>query len=176
MRKAILTIALLVLVAAVPVVALAGDSISGQTQAADAKAGAVLLDKLTATFKHLAESGSGNRAALEQTMGGLITEARQARAQKQLDAVFYFKFNRLMSVIQMAVVEDPNDLLNPIFYREDGDFIEEVTGEKAALPSHKGGGVGLAAIADALANEILNLRLYLETLPRREALRQEFYK
>ena len=174
MKRTFLAFVLVALVTAVPAAASADSP--DAAQAAGIKTGAVLLDKLTATFKHLAESGTGGREALEQAMQELITGARQARAQKQIDAVFFFKFNRLMTVIQLAIVEDPQGILGSIVDREVGDFIEEVTGEKVTISSKEGKGVGLASIADALANEILNLRIYLDTLPRREAMRQEFYK
>jgi hypothetical protein len=173
MKKAISALAAAALLAAVSVAA-AGEPSAGQ--AAGIKTASSLLDKLTGTFKHLAESGTGGRAALEQVMQGLVAEARAARAQKQLDPVFHYRFLRLMSIIQMAIVEDPQGILVPLFNREVGGFLEEVTGERPALPSHPGGGPGLAAIAGALAEEILNLRIYLDTLPRRAAMLQDFYK
>lgn len=191
MKKAILAISLAVLIAAIPVAALEDGSAAAQPNSAQdtqkaaqkaaqassaAKAGNVLLDKLTGTFKHLAETGTGGREVLEKAMQGIVTEARAARAQNQIDAVFFYKFNRLMTVIQLAIVVDPKGILAPLVDREVGDFIEEVTGERPVLPSHPGGGPGLAAIAGALAEEILNLRIYLDTLPRRAAMLQDFYK
>ncbi|MBM3297834.1 MAG: hypothetical protein FJY83_09595 [Candidatus Aminicenantes bacterium] len=189
MKKSLTAIALVAFFAAVPAAALedgpaAGQASaeqtalkSGQVQAsAAAKAGSVLLDKLTGTFKHLAETGAGGREALQKSMQALITEARAARAQNQVDAVFFFKFNRLMTVIQLAIVEDPQGILAPLIDREVGAFVEEVTGESVVLSGAEGKRVGIGTIAGALADEILNLKVYLETLPRREAMRQDFYK
>jgi len=173
MKKSILALCLIVLFAGGTAAAMDDDPAAEQT--AGTKAGYALLDKLTGTFKQLAETGTGGRAALEKAMGDIITEARQARTQKQIDPVFFWKFNRLMTIIQLAVVEDPKGILNPLIDREVGGFIEEVTGEKVMLSGKDGKGVGLGAVAGALAYEILNLRIYLDTLPKREAMLQDFY-
>ncbi|OGD19728.1 MAG: hypothetical protein A2Y69_06830 [Candidatus Aminicenantes bacterium RBG_13_59_9] len=185
MKKALSAIAIVAILAAVPAAAFEDAAASTQptseqaaqkaAQTAGIKVAVSLLDKLTGTFKEMAETGTGDRAVLEKAMQEIITEARQARAQKQVDAVFFFKFNRLITIIQLAIVEDPKGILAPLVDREVGDFIEEVTGERIVLPSKGGKGVGIGLIAGALADEILNLRIYLETLPRREALIQEFY-
>ncbi len=136
------------------------------------KAGYALLDKIIVFFQDMAEKGTGGPKKVEPFLQELMAEVKKSKVQAMIDPVFFKRYTRLLMVLKLAIVEDPEGILGPLIKRESSRFIEDVTGEEF----HFEGKGGIGAIADALAEEILNLRLYLDNIERKAKLKEEFQK
>jgi len=141
---------------------------------ADLKAeegGYALLDKFILTFRQMAESGTGGRDKVFPAMDGMMTEAKQAKAQGKIEPVFYHRFTRILRVCKLSIIEDPAGTLAPLIDREIGAFIEDVKGEEVDNASNKNN-IGL--FADAIAEELINLKMYLDGQKEKARLKDEF--
>ncbi len=137
-----------------------------------AEAGYVLLDRILVLFQNLARTSAGSREAVENGLEAIFTEAVQAKAGNQVDPVFFRRFNRLLTVMRLSFLSDPKGILKTHIDRVTADFVEDVTGRAPALD--KGEGVGLGLLAGALADEIANLRIVLETRERKAKILNEW--
>lgn len=136
-------------------------------------AGYALLDKFIGLFRQMAITGTGGKEVADKAMEEVMAEAKQARAQKQLDPVFYRRFNRLLMVCKIAV--DSEGILGPLFNKEVGEFVLDMYGElQEPLSPEKKMSVGL--VAGAITEELLNLRFYLDTRERRAEVMNDLMK
>ena len=140
--------------------------------AAQGKEGTALLDRLNLMFKDLAEKGSGGEAAVVPGLQALLADAKKAREENRIDAVFFRRYRRILMVLRLMVLEDNQGILSPLIERELGDFVEDVKGERIEMSGEK----AIAAVAGSVAAEILDLHLYPERLKAREKLMKEFEK
>lgn len=153
------------------------------------KAGYTLLDKFVMTFKRMAETGSGGRTKVDEALKSMMADAKKAKEEKQIDPVFFRRYNRLLMTCKLFIVEDQEGILGPLIEREISRFVEDVKGFKIDFPEKKVigkdiNGVKIDAkrvkaigyVADALAEEIINLHLYLDNVKKKEELRKEFEK
>ena len=132
----------------------------------------VLLNMVIDDFKTMAGEGTGGYEVVNTKMQTWMAEAKKAKSQGHIDSVFFRRFARMMMVIKLAIVPTPNDtegILDSIIEREINLFIGDVFGEEPDLKER-----GIGVIATALAEEILNLHLYLDTKDRREELKKKF--
>jgi hypothetical protein len=132
------------------------------------KAGYALLDLLITAFRDMVTKGTPE--TLEPTLFKMSAELKKAREVGEIDAVFYGRFRRLLSVVKLISGPDPGGLLGPVINRELYFFVPDITGEDFK------GGEGPAAInqvANAIAEELLNLQIFLDTKDQREALRRK---
>lgn len=136
------------------------------------KTGYALLDKIIVFFQDMAEKGTGGREKVEPFLQEMMSEVKKARVQALVDPVFFKRYTRLLMVMKLAIVEDPEGILGSLINREVSQFIEDVKGEKVQIEGKK----GLGYISAALAEEILNLRLYLDNKERKAKLKEEFKK
>ncbi len=100
----------------------------------------------------------------------MMAEAKKAKKEDQIDQVFFRHYNRLLIVIKLVIVEDTEGILSPLIEREVGGFVEDVKGAKADIMGE--GAVGV--VAEAIAEEIINLSLYLDNLKRKQELKKKF--
>ena len=135
--------------------------------------GYALIDKYILTFKAMAEKGSGGPDEMNKALDSIMVETEKAKEQGSVDPLFYHRFRRLLQVTKLAIIEDPAGILVPLLEREIGLFVEDVKGEIPRLDGSKGG-IGIGAVADALAEELVNLHLLLAGKKDREKLKQEF--
>ncbi len=136
--------------------------------AAPVDSGYALLHSLTAFFQSMSRMKEEPEKR-EPQLVQIMKKAIQAREANQIDALFYARFRRMLTVIKLIMTPD-NGLLVPLINREIGLFVEETTGE-----AWKRDGPGaLARIAAALEEEIVSLQLYLDDRPQRDALKQKF--
>ncbi len=140
--------------------------------AGKAEPGFVLLDRILVMFQKMAASGSGGREAVAKGLEDIFNEAVQAKTRAQIDPVFFRKFNRLLMIMRMNFLADSKGILQDAVNRLTADFVEEIAGVRPALD--KDGMVGLGAMAGALAEEIVNLRLHLESRDRKAKLLEEW--
>jgi hypothetical protein len=132
------------------------------------KAGYGLLDLFVTAFRDMATKGTPE--TLEPTLLKMASELKKAREAGEIDAVFNARFSRVLAVVKLIIAPDPGGMLGPVINRELLFFVHDMTGE-----DYKGG-EGAAAInqvANAIAEEILNLQIYLDTKDTREALRKK---
>lgn len=140
--------------------------------AEEKSAGYALLDKIIGTFRELAEKGTGGEEALNKPLQEMMAEAKKAKAQGQLDALFYRRFTRLLMLIKLVVANDPEGILTPLREREISEFVEEVKGQTTS----EIGGPKIGIISDAIAEEILDLRFYLDNKENKAKSKEEFFK
>ena len=138
----------------------------------DKKAGYTLLDEFIMTFKRMAETGSWGRTKVDQALESMMADALKAKEENQVDPVFFRRFNRLLMTCKLFIVEDREGILGPLIESEISRFVEDVKGIKTDVMGKK----AIGSIADALAEEIINLHLYLDNVKRKEELRKEFEK
>jgi hypothetical protein len=143
---------------------------SRATSAKD-ESGYLLLDKIITGFKTMAEEGNGGYESVNALLQDAMAEAKAARAQGRIDAPFFSRYHRLLVVAKLAIVDTPYDkegILDEFIFREVNSFINDVTGGQRTVDK----GVDLAAagenkrgigfIAAAMAEEIINLHIYLD--------------
>jgi len=141
---------------------------AGEDGAADVKkAGYALLDKYVAAFQEIASSGSG--AGLENRLRAMADDAKKAKDAGEIDRVFFTRYSRLLALSALVVAADQGNLLAPVVELELADFLKDVTGEDVVALR---GAEAVGQVARALAEEVINLQLYLDTLERREALKK----
>ncbi len=134
-----------------------------------------LIDMYVVMFKGLADSGTGGPDALNAALDKIMNETVKAREQAAIDPIFDHRFRRLLMVTKLAALQDKARILTPVVERELGRFIEDVEGKVLNLEGGKEG-IGIGAVADALAEEIVNLQILLEGKKDRERLKREFMK
>jgi hypothetical protein len=153
----------------------AGPQLWPAASAGKTEAGYVLLDRILVLFRNLAMHGSGGergREAVEKGLEDIMTEAVQAKTKNQLDPVYFRRFNRLLVVMKLAITSDSKGILKSHIDRMTADFVEDISGQAPALG--KDGSVGLGALAAALADEIANLRIHLDTKEQKAKLLEQW--
>jgi hypothetical protein len=169
MIRKIMCVAALCLMA-LPIMA---DDSAGAPVPVDKKVGYALLDGLGQTFHEMAVATSSkeeNVKRIEEFLGKTMTEAKKARDQKQIDPIFFARYARLLAIIKLVLQPDPYGILGFIIDRELERFVWEVLGEK-----WKGSGPGaIGQVANAIADEIINLHLYLDNVETKEKLRKSW--
>jgi hypothetical protein len=134
----------------------------------DKTVGNALIDAVGQTFHEMAMSGSGGVEVVNAAVEKFMADARKAREQGQVDAVFFTRYSRILAIIKIAVAPDPQGILVPMFDDELRRFVREVLGE-----DYKGSGPqAIGQVANAIADELINLRLYLDDIETKEKLRK----
>lgn len=137
-------------------------------------AGYVLLDKIIFFFQDMAEKGTGGPKKVDPFLQEMMSEVKEAKAQALVDPVFFKRYTRLLMVMKLVMVEDSEGILGQLINREVSQFIEDVKGEKVQIEGKRG--ISIGCISEALAEELLNLRLYLNTREQKAKLKEEFEK
>lgn len=131
------------------------------------KAGYALLDMFISSLRETAKRGGGD---LDPILLKMAAELRQAREEGDIDAVFYARLSRVLALTKLVIVPDPGGVLEPVINREMLFFVHDITGEDL---NREGGPKTIGQVANAIAEEILNLQIYLDTKERRESLRKK---
>jgi hypothetical protein len=134
----------------------------------DKKIGYALLDAIGQTFHEMAVAGTGGVEKVTQAVSKFMADAKKAKEQKQIDPVFFERYRRILAVIKLAVAPDPEGILVPIFDEELSRFVREVLGEEYK----SSGPQAIGQVANAIADEIINLHLYLDDFEKKEELRK----
>jgi hypothetical protein len=132
------------------------------------KAGYALLDLFITSFRDMVTRGTTD--ALESTLLKMASELRMAREAGEIDAVFYARLGRILAMTKLVIVPDPGGMLTPVINREMLFFVHDITGEDL---NREGGPAAIGQVANAIAEEIINLQIYLDTKDKREALRRK---
>jgi hypothetical protein len=132
------------------------------------RAGYALLDLFITSFRDMVTKGTSE--ALESTLLKMASELNKARETGEIDAVFYARLGRILAMTKLVIVPDPGGMLAPVINREMLFFVHDITGEDL---NREGGPAVIGQVANAIAEEILNLQIYLDTKDKREALRKK---
>ena len=133
--------------------------------------GTALLDLFLDHLRDIAQSGKAE--VLEPRLQEMMIAAKKAREAKTIDPVFFRRFNRMLAVTKLVSTPDSSGVLGPVIEQVLGDFVLD----KLGLPGFREeGGKGPKAVnwvAQALASEIIDLQIYLDTLGKRQALQKK---
>ncbi|UCE39886.1 MAG: hypothetical protein JSV17_10390 [Candidatus Aminicenantes bacterium] len=149
---------------------------SAKSDPAEENAGYALLDTVFVTFKELAEMREPVMEKTNKALANMMKEAKNAKAQNQIDDVFFKRFHRILLVLKIVITpveKDEGDIMGPLYFGEINRFIEDIEGEKYDVQK----AVGREAInklSQAISHEIIELRLYLDTKEKREKLIKEY--
>jgi len=145
-------------------------------KSADKDAGYALLDSLVVTFKQMAEKRESVFDKADKELEEMMREAMRAKAQDQIDAVFFKRFSRILLVLKL-VIGNPSEevILTQLMKREVSRFIEDVEGVKFDIEK-AGGAEAINKFSLAVSHEIVDLRIYLDNKEKREKLIEEYQK
>lgn len=137
----------------------------------DKKFGGALLDGIATIFRDIAATGSkADTKRIEDYLVRSMEDARKAKEQNRIDAVFLARYQRLLGIIKLVLAPDPGGILAPVLERELNWFVTEILGEK-----YKGSGPGaIGQVANAIADELVNLKLYMDNVEIKAKLRKDF--
>lgn len=141
-------------------------------------AGYALLDTVFITFKELAEMREPVMEKTSKALADMMKEAKNARAQNQIDDVFFKRFHRILLVLKIVITpaeEDDAGIMTPLYFGEINRFIEDIEREKYDVQK-VGGHEAINKLSQAISHEIIDLRLYLDTKGKREKLIQDYEK
>ena len=143
---------------------------------AEESAGYALLDSLVVAFKELAEMREAVIERTEEALGSMMKEARRAKAQDQIDSVFFKRFHRILMVIKCVITPVPkNDagIMKPLYFGAINEFITDVEGEPYDIEK-VGENEAINKFTLAISHEIIDLRIYLDNKEKREKLIEEY--
>jgi hypothetical protein len=143
-------------------------------KSADKDAGYALLDSLVVTFKEMAELRESVFDKANKELEEMMREAMRAKAQNQIDAVFFKRFSRILLVLKLVIGNAPGEvILTQLMIREVNQFIEDVEAVKFDVQK-AGGATAINTFSQAISHEIVNLRIYLDNKGKREKLIEEY--
>lgn len=120
------------------------------------QAGYVLLDSIVVLFAELSRTGTAEEADIVRALNNWMARARTAKKQGLIDEVFFKRYKRILVVIRLTIVKYANHAFDHLVIREINKFdIPQKYKDKAKI-------AGLASAADALVEEILSLKRYLD--------------
>ena len=137
----------------------------------DKKAGYALLDAYASFFHDMAVSGSGGYAKVSPAFRKFLSDASQARQNKEIDQVFFTRYKRMLMVTELTMIPS-EELVWDVIEQELARFVKDILGEQFNGPDLKTSKIGL--LATALSEEILNLHLYLDDIEAKDRLRKSF--
>jgi hypothetical protein len=130
--------------------------------------GTTLLDLFIDSLRDMAQRGTPED--IEKRLQEVMIAANKAREAKAIDPVFFLRFNRMLAVTKLVIVPDPGGILAPVIEVVLGAFVQDMTGRSFREGK---GPEAVNMVANALAQEIINLQIYLDTLDRRQALQKK---
>lgn len=141
-------------------------------------AGYALLDSLVVAFKELAEKRESVMEKTNQALGEMMILAKKAKAEGQIDTIFFKRFSRILLVLKLVITPEEKGsggILWSLIVREINQFIEDVEGEEFDIEK-AGSNVAIDKFSQAVSHEIINLRIYLDNKEKREKLIEQYQK
>jgi len=126
----------------------------GEFRITSEQVGYALLDSVVVTFAELSKKVDDRQKSLQRELDKWMLLAKVAKAEGQIDEVFFNRFKRILVVIKLTIIPDPNHHLNPLILEEISKF--------DISKAQQGKISGLASVADSLSGEILSLKRYLD--------------
>jgi TonB family protein len=123
------------------------------------KGGYVLLDRMVVAFNEMSGAGEIGESKINFALNGMMSEARKAKAQEKVDRYFYERYTKILRILKLAVIYDPEGILLNLLRKESVEFIGEVKGEDF----YRGKEDNLITLlAEVITEEISNLKGYLD--------------
>jgi len=144
---------------------------------ADNNTGYALLKSLVLAFSEMAQTGEGGYELVNRILQEKMAELKKAKSEGHVDPVFYRRYKRILVVLKLAIIDEPYDpekILNSFIVTELKSFHEDVFGTETEFPPPEHRGIG--AIAGAIAQEVLNLHIYLDGLKKMEKLKSQYFE
>ena len=126
-----------------------------------------LLDGYVLSFRELAMRGSGVEF-IQEDLKKLKSDLDAMKSRVPGD--FYTRCDRLLTVSRLTLTPDPEGKLRPAIEKEIKAFLKDVEGR--GLEKELEG--GLAEVAPAFVEEVLNLHMLLEGMQDRQAARKKY--
>ncbi len=108
----------------------------------------------------------------------MMREAQKAKAQGQIDTVFFKRFHRILMVLKCVItpvhVGDAG-IMKPLYFGAINEFIEDIEGEEYDI-ERAGTNAAIAKLTQAVSHELIDLRIYLDNKEKREKLIEEYKK
>jgi len=149
----------------------------GSDTPAEESAGHALLDSLVVAFKELAEQRNAVMERTNTALGEMAREAQRANAQGQIDTVFFKRFHRILMVIKCVITPIVKDeegwFIKSLYFGAINKFIEDVEGEPFDIEK-SGHSAAINKFTQAVSQEIVDLRIYLDNKEKREKLIKEY--
>ncbi len=149
----------------------------GSDTSAEESAGYALLDSLIVAFKELAEQREAVMERTSTALGEMAREAQRANAQGQIDTVFFKRFQRILVVIKCVITPiskaEEGWFIKSLYFETIEKFIKDIEGEPFNIEK-SGPNVVLNKFTQAVSNEIIDLRIYLDNKEKREKLIEEY--
>jgi hypothetical protein len=117
----------------------------------------------------MAAKGSGGREKVIPALEEMMADAKRAKDQEQIDPVFFNRYNRLLMVMKLFLVEDEEGILGPVIEREIREFVWDVEGIKLDGAGEK----NIGYVSEAIADELVNLHLYLDNIEKKKELKKK---
>lgn len=133
--------------------------------------GTALLDLFLDHLRDIAQSGKTE--VLEFRLQEMMIAAKKAREAKTIDPVFFRRFNRMLAVTKLVATPDESAVLGPVIERVLGDFVLDKLGLQGFREEGGKGPKAVNWVAQALASEIIDLQIYLDTFGQRQALQKK---
>ena len=69
----------------------------------------------------------------QKALTDMMQDAKNAKAQNQIDEVFFKRFHRILLVLNIVITpvgKDKSGIMGPLYFNEINQFIEDIKGEK----------------------------------------------
>jgi len=142
-----------------------------ESQKPSPASGTALLDLFLDHLRDMAQKGKTD--VLEPRLQEMMFAAYKAREAKTIDPVFFRRFHRMLAVTKLIATPDSSGVLAPVIEGVLGDFVQDKLGVAGFREEGGKGPKAVNWVAQALANEIIDLQIYLDTLGQRQALQKK---
>jgi len=132
-------------------------------------AGTALLDLFIDHLSEIAQTGKAE--ALEPRLQEMMIAANKALEAKTIDPVFFRRYNMMLAVTKLVATPDSSGVLGPVIDQVVWEFTRDRVARGTSLPLR--GPVWINIVASALAQEIIDLQIYLDTFGQRQALQKK---
>lgn len=130
--------------------------------------GSALLDLFMDNMREMAQTGTP--ANLDKRLQEMMLAAKKSREAGAIDAVFFFRFNRMLAVFKLVAVPDASGILVPVIDDVLGGFVRDKLGHTGFMEEGGKGPKAVNFVAQAMSVELVDLQIYLDTVKERTEL------
>jgi hypothetical protein len=121
-----------------------------------APSGARLVDRFIGAFQEASKATEpANFDKMDIMLAELAGAARTSHEAGTIDDDFARRFGRVLMVAKLMSITDRGGVLQPVFNREFGSFVKDVTGKTFDVSPEGSGQIGM--LSDAMAAELSRL-------------------
>ncbi len=101
----------------------------------------------------------------------MMVAANKAREAGKINAVFFRRYNMMLAVTKLVATPDRGGILSPVIDQVLWEFTRDRVAKDNFLDLR--GPMRINLVATALAQEIIDLQIYLDTFGQRQALQKK---